>query len=50
MDSVPTLGMAELNAAALETFVYKPVDREMITYLAKAAAGVIQCDLSLIHI
>lgn len=44
MDSVPTLSMAELNAAALENFVYKPVDREMITYLAKAAAGVIQCD------
>ncbi|KAK3901754.1 hypothetical protein C8A05DRAFT_16100 [Staphylotrichum tortipilum] len=44
MDSVPALSMAELNAAALENFVYKPVDREMITFLAKAAAGVIQCD------
>ncbi len=44
MDSLPTLSPAELNAAALETFVYQPVDRAMIRYLAKAAANVIQCD------
>ncbi len=44
MDSLPTLSPVELNAAALETFVYQPVDRAMIRYLAKAAANVIQCD------
>ena len=48
MDSLlPTLSPAELNAAALETFVYQPVDRAMIRYLAKAAANVIQCDPSM---
>jgi len=35
---------AELNAAALDHFVYKPVDQEMIRYLADAAFNVIQCD------
>ncbi|KAK0707397.1 hypothetical protein B0H67DRAFT_472068, partial [Lasiosphaeris hirsuta] len=35
---------AELNAAALDQFVYKPVDQEMIRYLADAAFSVIQCD------
>jgi hypothetical protein len=36
--------MSELNAAALEQFVYQPVSRTMITYLAEAAFSVIQCD------
>ncbi|AEO63958.1 2079b773-bc33-49a1-a17f-504ee79a4084 [Thermothielavioides terrestris] len=44
MDSIPTLSLAELNAAALQQFIYQPVDKDMIRYLAKAAAGVIQCD------
>ncbi|KAH8896021.1 cyclin [Thozetella sp. PMI_491] len=44
MDSIPSLGMAELNAAALEHFVYKQVDPQMIAYLANAAYNVIQCD------
>jgi hypothetical protein len=45
MDS--SLSPAELNAAALEHFVYQPVDKQMIKYLAKAAANVIQCDPSM---
>jgi PHO85 cyclin-1 len=36
--------MSELNSVALDTFVYKPVDQEMIQYLADAAFNVIQCD------
>ncbi|KAK4234331.1 cyclin-U4-1 [Achaetomium macrosporum] len=44
MGSLPTLSPAELNAAALEYFVYQPVDKKMIRYLAKAATDVIQCD------
>jgi G1/S-specific cyclin PLC1 len=36
--------MAELNAAALDHFVYKQVDAQMISYLANAAFNVIQCD------
>lgn len=40
------LSAAEVDAAALETFVYKPVDREMVRYLAEAAYNVIQCDPS----
>ncbi len=36
--------MAELNAAALEQFVFTPVDHRMIRYLADAAHNVIQCD------
>ncbi|KAL2135833.1 hypothetical protein VTI74DRAFT_6762 [Chaetomium olivicolor] len=47
MDAVPQLSGAELNAAALEHFVYQPVDKDMIRYLAKAAANVIQCDPSM---
>lgn len=39
-----TLSPAELNAAALDHFVYTPVSRAMISYLANAAANVIQCD------
>ncbi|KAK3987152.1 cyclin-U4-1 [Cladorrhinum sp. PSN332] len=45
MDSIPTtLGQSELNAAALEHFIYQPVDKEMVRYLADAAFDVIQCD------
>ncbi|KAK0673201.1 hypothetical protein QBC41DRAFT_299004 [Cercophora samala] len=46
MESIPStyLSTAELNAAALESFIYKRVDKEMIRYLAKAASNVIQCD------
>jgi hypothetical protein len=36
--------MAELNEAALEHFVYQPVNRTMISYLANAAFNVIACD------
>lgn len=43
MDSTQ-LSMAELNAAALEQFVFTPVNRDMIRYLADAANNVIQCD------
>lgn len=38
------MSVAELNARALEQFVYTPVSREMIAYLASAACDVIQCD------
>lgn len=41
------LTMDELNKHALEQFVYQPVSREMITYLADAAHNVITCDSSL---
>ena len=44
MDSTHQLTMPELNAAALEHFVFTPVDRQMIQYLADAAYNVIQCD------
>lgn len=47
MDSIPMLSIAELNARALEKFVYQPVDTDMIDYLAEAAANVIQCDTSM---
>jgi G1/S-specific cyclin PLC1 len=39
--------MGELNAAALDQFVFKPVSKEMISYLAQAACNVIQCDPSM---
>lgn len=39
-----TLPLDELNAVALEHFVYTPVSRSMISYLATAAYNVIQCD------
>jgi len=39
-----SLSTAELNAKALEQFVYKRVDTNMIGYLAAAAYNVIQCD------
>ncbi|KAI0477254.1 hypothetical protein GGR56DRAFT_636472 [Xylariaceae sp. FL0804] len=44
MSSATRLSMDELNAAALERFVYMPVNRTMVTYLAQAACDVIQCD------
>ncbi|KAI5866039.1 cyclin [Durotheca rogersii] len=36
--------MSELNAAALEQFIFRRVDRSMIAHLARAAREVIQCD------
>ncbi|CAJ2504980.1 Uu.00g123740.m01.CDS01 [Anthostomella pinea] len=44
MSSTTRLSMGELNAAALEQFVYTPVNNAMISYLAQAACDVIQCD------
>ncbi|ORY61522.1 uncharacterized protein BCR38DRAFT_314723, partial [Pseudomassariella vexata] len=44
MPSISGLSMAELNAAALDQFVYQPVSKTMIAYLAQAASNVIQCD------
>ncbi|KAI2472822.1 cyclin [Annulohypoxylon bovei var. microspora] len=44
MSSTSRIPMSELNAAALEHFVYKPVSPAMIQYLAQAARDVIQCD------
>lgn len=41
------LTMDELNKLALDQFVYQPVSREMIAYLADAAHNVITCDSSL---
>ncbi|CEJ91013.1 hypothetical protein VHEMI06757 [[Torrubiella] hemipterigena] len=38
------LNMDELNKLALEQFVYQPVSRDMIAYLAQAAHNVISCD------
>ncbi|KAK4097358.1 cyclin [Parathielavia hyrcaniae] len=47
MESLVMLSPAELNAAALQHFVYQPVDKEMIRHLARAASNVIQCDPSM---
>lgn len=44
MDTIRTLTLDELNAGALEEFVYQRVSDEMISFLAEAAAEVIQCD------
>ncbi|KAK3381851.1 hypothetical protein B0H63DRAFT_214588 [Podospora didyma] len=44
MESLTSLSPGELNAAALDVFVYKQVDQRMIKYLAEAAFNVIQCD------
>jgi len=38
------MSLAELNAAALDQFVYTPVSQSMVSYLASAAYSVIQCD------
>lgn len=47
MDHSRFLTMDELNKTALEQFVYQPVGRDMISYLAHAANHVISCDASL---
>ncbi|KAK3948316.1 hypothetical protein QBC32DRAFT_62210 [Pseudoneurospora amorphoporcata] len=39
-----SMSLSELNAKALDNFVYSKVDREMIRFLATAASEVIQCD------
>ncbi|KAK4147394.1 uncharacterized protein C8A04DRAFT_24637 [Dichotomopilus funicola] len=44
MDTIRQLSLDELNAGALELFVYQRVDDDMISFLAEAAAEVIQCD------
>jgi G1/S-specific cyclin PLC1 len=44
MDPMARLPMEKLNAQALERFVYQPVSKGMISYLADAAYDVIQCD------
>ncbi|KAM7204884.1 cyclin-U4-1 [Naviculisporaceae sp. PSN 640] len=46
MESISTQrgSQNELNAAALDKFVYQRVDTDMIRYLAVAAFNVIQCD------
>ncbi|KYK55141.1 hypothetical protein DCS_07103 [Drechmeria coniospora] len=41
------LSMDELNKAALDRFVYQPVSRDMISFLADAANNVIACDSTL---
>ncbi|KAL7799210.1 hypothetical protein V8C37DRAFT_152767 [Trichoderma ceciliae] len=41
------LSMDDLNKAALDQFVYQPVSRDMISYLANAAHSVIACDSTL---
>jgi PHO85 cyclin-1 len=45
--SSTTLSFVELNAAALDSFVYQPVSKHMIQYLATAAHNVIACDSTL---
>ncbi|KAH8666597.1 hypothetical protein BX600DRAFT_511518 [Xylariales sp. PMI_506] len=45
--SISGLSLAELNAAALDQFVYQPVSNPMIAYLAQAAFNVISCDPSM---
>ncbi|RFU78129.1 cyclin [Trichoderma arundinaceum] len=47
MASRSFLSMDDLNKAALEQFVYQPVSRDMISYLATAAHNVIACDSTL---
>ncbi|KAL5601064.1 hypothetical protein BROUX41_005893 [Berkeleyomyces rouxiae] len=48
MDSaLRPLTLNELNAAALEQFIYQPVSTTMIKYLAQAAHNVIVCDPTL---
>lgn len=46
MESLPSRSpsLNELNAIALDQFVYRRVDTDMIRYLAVAAFNVIQCD------
>jgi hypothetical protein len=47
MDYSRFLTIEELNKIALEQFVYQPVGRDMISYLADAAQAVIACDSNL---
>lgn len=47
MDYSRFLTIEELNKVALEQFVYQPVGRDMIAYLAEAAQNVIACDSNL---
>ncbi|PHH66582.1 hypothetical protein CDD81_7057 [Ophiocordyceps australis] len=42
-----SLTLDELNRAALDQFVYQPVSRDMVSYLAQAARNVIACDSTL---
>lgn len=44
MDSTQRLSLEDLNAAALDHFVYQRVSKQMIAYLAGAAFNVIACD------
>ncbi|RYP37345.1 hypothetical protein DL767_002988 [Monosporascus sp. MG133] len=44
MSTIPRLSMGDLNAAALEQFIFRPVSKDMVSYLAQAARDVIQCD------
>ena len=46
MESSSTSGLSfeELNQQALEAFIYQPVSKDMIKYLARAARDVISCD------
>ncbi|PHH68265.1 hypothetical protein CDD82_689 [Ophiocordyceps australis] len=43
-----TMTLDELNKAALDQFVYQPVTRDMVSYLAQAARNVIACDSTLV--
>ncbi|KAH6605850.1 cyclin [Trichoderma cornu-damae] len=47
MASRSYLSKDDLNKAALEQFVYQPVSRDMVSYLAMAAHNVIACDSTL---
>ncbi|KAH8176848.1 cyclin domain-containing protein [Sarocladium implicatum] len=40
------LSLSEVNKTALDHFIYQPVSRDMIAYLAAAAHNVIACDSS----
>ncbi|KAH8742402.1 hypothetical protein F5883DRAFT_442406, partial [Diaporthe sp. PMI_573] len=41
------LSMRELNAEALDNFIYTPVSTNMISYLGLAVRSVVQCDTNL---
>ncbi|KAK0382789.1 hypothetical protein NLU13_9884 [Sarocladium strictum] len=44
MESRHHLSLSEVNKVALDHFIYQPVSRDMISYLAAAAHNVIACD------
>lgn len=44
MESRHHLSLSEVNKTALDHFIYQPVSRDMISYLAAAAHNVIACD------